>query len=403
MSRQLISRSWDLQKLQNEGYELEIKAGFLLVKGVPYVNSRKEVQRGTLVMKLVLAGDMTTKPDDHVAYFAGDHPCNADGTEIEKIKHGSGERTLADGVIIQHSFSAKPKPDDFYPNYHKKVATYAALLAGPAQLIDPSAKPQTHKVIAANKEESETPFNYIDTASSRAEIDVVTAKLKKLKRIALVGLGGTGSYVLDLVAKTPVWEIHLYDGDVYLQHNAFRSPGAPTLAELEAQAPKATWFKNIYSKMHSGVKDHPVYIDENNVEELRGMDFVFVCVDSGESKELIIRKLEEFDIQFVDVGMGVRLGDEMLAGAVRVTTSTPGRRDHFRGRVSFAELGNNEYNRNIQVADLNALNAAMAVIKWKKLFGFYLDMKAEHHSQFHTATNNLINEEKPSKEETPDE
>ena len=25
MSRQLISRSWDLQKLQNEGYELEIK------------------------------------------------------------------------------------------------------------------------------------------------------------------------------------------------------------------------------------------------------------------------------------------------------------------------------------------------------------------------------------------
>ena len=44
MSHLLINRSWDLQKLQNEGYELEIKSGFLLVKGVPYVNSRKEVQ-----------------------------------------------------------------------------------------------------------------------------------------------------------------------------------------------------------------------------------------------------------------------------------------------------------------------------------------------------------------------
>ena len=262
MSLQLISRSSDLQKLQNEGYELEIKAGFLLVKGVPYVNARREVQRGTLVMKLVLAGDMTTRPDDHVAYFSGDHPCNADGTEIAQIKHISGERTLADGVVIQHSFSAKPKPDDFYPNYHKKVATYAALLAGPAQLIDPTAKPQTHKVIAPDKQQSDTPFNYIDTASSRAEIDVVTAKLKKLKRVAIVGLGGTGSYVLDLIAKTPVWEIHLYDGDTHLQHNAFRSPGAPTLAELEGQTPKATWFKVIYSKMHSGVKDHPVYIDE---------------------------------------------------------------------------------------------------------------------------------------------
>lgn len=403
MSRQLISRSSDLQKLQNEGYELEIKAGFLLVKGVPYVNSRKEVQRGTLVMKLVLAGDMTTKPDDHVAYFTGDHPCNADGAEIAQIKHVSGERTLAPGVVIQHSFSAKPKPDNFYPDYHKKVATYAALLAGPAQLIDRSAKPQTYKVIAADEEQPDTPFNYIDTASSRAEIDMVTAKLKKLKHVAIIGLGGTGSYVLDFVAKTPVWEIHLYDGDVHLQHNAFRSPGAPTLAELEAQVRKATWFKDIYSKMHSGVKDHPVYIDEGNVEELRGMGFVFVCVDSGESKKLIIRKLEEFDVPFVDVGMGVRLDDEMLAGAVRVTTSTPGMRDHFRGRVSFEDLGNNEYNRNIQVADLNALNAALAVIKWKKLFGFYLDMKSEHHSQFHTATNRLINEDNTVKEEKPDE
>lgn len=403
MSRLLINRSWDLQKLQNEGYELEIKSGFLLVKGVPYVNSRKEVQRDTLVVKLVLAGDKTTRPDDHVAYFAGEHPCNADGTEIAQIKHASGERTLAEGVVIQHSFSAKPKPHDFYPDYHKKIATYTALLAGPAQLIDPEARPQTFKVVEPDKEKPETPFNYIDTASSRAEIDVVSAKLKRLNRVAIAGLGGTGSYVLDFVAKTPVWEIHLYDGDAYLQHNAFRSPGAPTLAELEAQTPKATWFKNIYSKMHSGIVDHPVYIDETNVGDLRGMDFVFVCVDRGEAKKLIIGKLEEFNVPFIDVGMGVRLNDEMLAGAVRVTTSTPDKRDHFRGRVSFEDLGNNEYNRNIQVADLNALNAALAVIKWKKLFGFYLDMKSEHHSQFHTATNKLINEDKPVKEETPDE
>lgn len=394
MSHPLISRSWDLQKLQNEGYELEIKSGFLLVKSVPYVNSRKVVQRGMLVAKLVLAGDKTTRPDDHVAYFAGEHPCNADGTEIVQIKHTTGERKLAEGVVIQHSFSAKPQPHGYYPDYHAKIATYAAILAGPAQLIDRDARPQTFKVVEPIKETRETPFNYIDTASSRAEIDVVTAKLKKLKRIAIVGLGGTGSYVLDFIAKTPVWEIHLYDGDAYLQHNAFRSPGATSLAELEAQTPKATWFKNIYSKMHSGIVDHSIYIDEMNVKDLHGMDFVFVCIDDGESKKLIVEKLEQFGVPFVDVGMGVRLNNEMLAGTVRVTTSTPKKRDHFRGRVSFEELGNNEYNRNIQVADLNGLNAALAVIKWKKLFGFYEDMKSEHHSQFHAATNNFINEDK---------
>src|SRR5262249_46259787 len=152
-----------------------------------------EVKRGTLVAKLVLAGDRTAQPDDHVAYFAGEHPCDADGTEIAQIKHASGERTLAEGVVIQHSFSAKPKPHDFYPDYHAKMTTYAAILAGRAQIIDPTARPQTFKVIEAEKNTRETPFNYIDTASSRAEIDIVTAKLKKLNRIAIVGLGGTGS------------------------------------------------------------------------------------------------------------------------------------------------------------------------------------------------------------------
>lgn len=396
MSHLLINRSPDLKKLQDEGYDLEIRSGFLLLKGVPYVNSRKEVQRGTLVAKLVLAGDVTTRPDDHVAYFAGEHPCRADGTEIAEIKHVSGARTLAEGVVIQHSFSAKPKPSGFYPDYHAKMTNYAAILSGPAQVIDPSARPQTFPVIEPEKDKRGTPFNYIDTASSRAEIDMVTAKLKRLNSIAIVGLGGTGSYVLDLVAKTPVWEIHLYDGDTYLQHNAFRSPGAPSVEELNQQMPKTTWFKNLYAKMHSGIVDHAVYLDEANVEELRSMEFVFLCLDCGESKRLIVGKLEEFNIPFTDVGMGIQLNNEALGGIVRVTTSTPQKRDHLRSRVSFTDRkGNNEYDRNIQIADLNALNAALAVIKWKKLFGFYRDMKVEHHTQFTIDGNLLINEDRP--------
>ena len=57
------------------------------------------------------------------------------------------------------------------------------------------------------------------------------------ERVAIVGLGGTGSYVLDMVAKTPVRQILLFDDDESLQHNAFRSPGTPTLDEL-LKAPK---------------------------------------------------------------------------------------------------------------------------------------------------------------------
>lgn len=394
MSQRPINRSADLKRLRDEGYDIEVRSGCLLVKDVPYVNSRKGVKRGILVIKLVLADDETGKPDTHVAYFSGEHPCYEDGSEIAKIKHASNAHSLAEGVAVNHSFSAKPKPADSYPDYYAQVTTYAAILSGPAQRIDQAYTAKTFPLVVPDDDDDE-PFCYCDTASSRAEIVAVTKKLK-LQAIAILGLGGTGSYVLDLAAKTPVKKIHLYDGDTFLQHNAFRSPAAASGDELRARQPKVTYFKNLYSKIHRGIVEHPVNLDAGNVEELRGMDFVFVCLDRGEPKKLIVEKLEEFNIPFVDVGMGLDLTEDALGGIVRLTTSTVPKRDHFRSRVSFEDTpGDDDYNRNIQIADLNALNAALAVIKWKKIFGFYRDLKQEHHSQLSIDTNLLLNEDRP--------
>jgi len=393
MSQRPINRSEDLKKLRDEGYDIEVRSGCLLVKDVPYVNPAKQVKRGILVIKLVLAGEQTGRPDTHVGYFSGEHPCNEDGSEIAKIKHGSNAHSLAEGVPVNHSFSAKPKPADAYPDYYKQVTTYVAIISGPAQRIDSTLTAKTFPVIVPD-DDSDEPFNYTDTASSRAEIVEVTNKLAS-KKIAVLGLGGTGSYVLDLVAKTPVKEIHLYDGDTFYQHNAFRSPSASSIDELGIRQPKTTYFKNLYGRMHRGIVDHSVYLDAGNVEELRGMDFVFVCLDKNSPKKLIVEKLEEFHIPFTDVGMGIQLDNCALGGIVRVTTSTPQKRDHFRSRVSFDDTpGDEDYNRNIQIADLNALNAALAVIKWKKFFGFYRDLKSEHHSQFSIDTSLLLNEDR---------
>jgi hypothetical protein len=393
MSQRPINRSPDLKKLRDEGYDLEVRSGCLLVKDVPYVNAQQEVKRGTLIIKLVLADDETGRPDTHVAYFSGEHPCHEDGSEIAKIKHGSGDHSLAEGVVVNHSFSAKPKPDDAYPDYYAQITTYVGILSGPAWRIDATVTAKTFPFIEPEKDSKE-PFRYTDTASSRAEIVVVSKKMS-LKKIAILGLGGTGSYVLDLVAKTLVREIHLYDEDIFFQHNAFRSPGAPSGDELRAKVPKVTYFKNVYSRMHLGIVEHAVNVDAGNVEELRDMDFVFLCVDKGSAKKVIVEKLEDFNVPFIDVGMGVQLTEEALGGIVRVTTSTQNKREHFRSRVSFGDAtSDNEYDRNIQIAELNALNASLAVIKWKKLFGFYRDLKAEHHSQYSLDTNLLLNEDR---------
>lgn len=54
----------------------------------------------------------------------------------------------------------------------------------------------------------------------------------------------------------------------------------------------------------------------------------------------------------------------------------------------------NEYDRNIRTAELNAFNAALAVIKWKKLCGFYIDLEKEHHSTYTIDANEMTNEDK---------
>jgi hypothetical protein len=394
MSQQLISRSADLKRLRDDGYGVQVKGNYLLIHPVPYVNANRQVQFGTLVSELSMAGDMTTTPGTHVAFFSGDHPCHQDGTEIAQIRHQSQVQTLADGVVVQHSFSSKPK-EGGYPNYYEKMTTYAAILVSPAQAIDPSVTAKTFPPIEASEEESV--FCYFDTSSSRAGINLVTSKLE-LSRLAIVGLGGTGSYVLDLVAKTPVKQIHIFDGDVYSNHNAFRSPGAPTLAELRDNPRKVNYFQQQYSKMHRHIVPHDVYLDASNVDLLREMEFVFLCLDRNQPKRDIVQRLEEWGKSFIDVGMGIELVDTSLIGILRTTTSTPEKRDHVwdRQRIPFS-VGtvDDQYSKNIQIADLNALNAAMAVIKWKKLCGFYLDFEHEHFSTYTIDGNRLTNAEQP--------
>jgi hypothetical protein len=344
-------------------------------------------------MRLVLAGEVTSAPDDHTAQFAGEHPCDSNGVPIEKIRHNSGTRELAPGVVVQHSFSAKPQPKGKYPDYYEKVTTYVSILSGPAQHLDANVSAKTFPLIVPELDGGD-PFHYTDTASSRAEIVPVSQKLR-LGQVAIVGLGGTGSYVLDLLAKTLVAQIHLFDGDLFLQHNAFRSPGAPSIDDLKVKHPKAVYFKDQYSKMHRGIVAHPYYLGASNADELKGMDFVFLCLDKGAAKKVLVESLEAYEIPFIDVGMGVQLTDNALGGMVRVTTSTPQMRDHVRNRVSFGDgAKENEYGTNIQIADLNSLNASLAVIRWKKLFGFYRDVKAEHNSLYTTDGGLLLHEDR---------
>jgi Domain of unknown function (DUF6791)/ThiF family len=387
MSRRLIDRSPDLLRLRNEGYDIDIRTGCLLVSTVPYVDSQRTVRLGTLISKLELSGDTTNKPKDHVAYWVGDHPCRADGTLITAIQHSSNRQDLGDGVVVDHMFSAKAD----YRDYHHKMTTYIGRIAGEATKIDPKVTAQTYPAIPADA--GEGVFKYIDTASSRAGIGAVNANASH-QRVGIVGLGGTGAYVLDFVAKMPVAEIRIIDGDVFSQHNAFRAPGAASLGQLQAKPRKTDYFAELYSKMRNGIVIHDVYLDASNLALLDDLDFVFICLDRVSIKQKVIHYLVAQGTPFVDVGMGVVLGDGRLAGLVRVTTSVPENRERAALHISYSDDAGvaNEYASNIQIAELNALNAALAVIRWKKRLGIYRDTRNEFYAGYSIPSGEIVTE-----------
>jgi hypothetical protein len=388
MSEQLVNHSPDLRRLRDEGYDVEIRLNYLLVKQVPYVTTDKVVARGTLVSDLSTSGSTTAPNPNHVVWFVGSIPCDNDGHELHAIINQRG--TLPIGEDLQASCTFSSKPAEGYPDYYEKMTSYVNMLLGYARAIDPSV---TAKMFPPHPtDDNESVFCYLDSASSRAQISAITEKLK-LGKVAIVGLGGTGSYILDLIAKTPIEQIHLYDRDTFYTHNAFRAPGAASIRELDAAPKKVEYFQRKYTLLHRHIVAHPMHIDASNSEELREMDFVFLAIDTGPSKKYIIKKLEEFNIPFIDTGMGIGQISNSLGGLVRTTTSAPGQRQHIWERLSFADEEEDEYERNIQTADLNALNAVMAVIKWKKLFGFYTDLEQEYSSTYTIDGNHLLNED----------
>lgn len=389
MSQQLINHSPDLKRLRDEGYEMEINGGYLLIHHIPFVDSNRQIQYGVLVSTLTLINsNQTGTPDNHVIHFIGENPCEVDGTLITAIQHGNTTTVLNNYITINRSFSNKPPAG--YPNYYEKIKRYADMISAPAKYIDSSVTEKTFKIITDSN--NETVFQYIDTNSSRANIEVINSKLEGQK-IAIVGLGGTGAYILDMIAKTPVNEIHIYDGDSFDQHNAFRSPGAASMNDLINNPRKTIYYKNIYSNMHKYIYAHDYYIKKDNLQELDQMNYVFICVDKNSVRKIITDYLVDVGVAFSDVGLGVNIVDDQLIGAVRVTSATPRKFDHLPLRIFSEDSDNNDYATNIQIAELNALNAIFAVLKWKKISGIYVDLENEHHSSYTISTSKIFNED----------
>ena len=385
MSQELINHSDDLKKLQNEGYEIDVNNGYGIVSHIPYLKANGEIDYGILVSKIALVGDKANYDGDHVIYFSGEQPCNIDGTEITPIKHCETNSVFA-GINVKRSFSNKP--DGNYKDYYEKFVNYANIISFPAIAKDSSVTAKTFKKVVT---EENSVFQYVDTNSSRAGIDNCNRKMLN-KKIAIIGLGGTGTYILDLVSKTNVNEIHLIDGDTFCQHNAFRSPGAASKEIFPKSMSKVSYFKGKYQNMHKNLIEYDMFIKEENVSTLKDMDFVFICIDSGIARKIITDYLVSEEIPFIDAGMGLQNINDTINGQIRITVFDKTNYDRIPVYLDFDEDGDDVYNTNIQIAECNALNAAIAVMEWKKYFRIYENVNSKCQNVYSIEMGEMVRE-----------
>lgn len=359
----------ELQKLQSEGFELELRDGLIIVHHVPYINSEQNISEGKLVF--CFSGDASNigKPSDHTAHWVGTEPYCVDGTKVPSLVNSSLRNWNGFNEAYYLSLYPDSLPNSRYPDFYKKITTYYNTIAGHAVAKD-SSKARIVQMGGVRIDEDEI-FVYQDTNSSRAGILGVTAKLHG-KKVAIVGMGGTGGYLLDYLSKMPLEEINIYDGDVLSQHNAFRAPGAPSKDELETIPSKVSYFQKKYSEMHKHIIAHECYVDEGNVETLFDMDVVFICVDSVKVRSFISRHLMDHDVCFVDSGLGLSLGSDSIGGQVRVTSFFGGDGEYIKDIFGSEEAPDDGiYNTNIQIAMLNSLAAIIMVSSWLKNIGAF--------------------------------
>ena len=131
------------------------------------------------------------------------------------------------------------------------------------------------------------------------DVSDINLKLLKSKKIAVIGCGGLGGYVLEMLARFGIGEIVVVDDDVFDSENLNRqviqkhsSIGKYKVNEF------VLWIKQINPSIYvKGIIDR--LNKDNAIEILTGVDMVVDCVDNVESKFILQSACEKLNIPLI--------------------------------------------------------------------------------------------------------
>jgi molybdopterin/thiamine biosynthesis adenylyltransferase len=142
-------------------------------------------------------------------------------------------------------------------------------------------------------------------------------------RVAVVGVGGTGSPAATLLARAGVGELILIDGDNLERSNLNRVRG---YRNVDVGDPKAATLATYINGLDVGcvAVGLPEYLGAAAIDAISGCDFIFGCTDDVNGRDILNLASRYYAVPLIDTG---------LTGRVDVIHGQPELFDH-RARIS---------------------------------------------------------------------
>ena len=207
--------------------------------------------------------------------------------------------------------------------------------------------------------------------------------------VTIVGLGGVGAWIADLVLKADPREVHGWDYDCIEPKNILRMPGG-----LDPSAwigrPKADWFQETYSLIHTNVHGHNVKVLPGNVQEvIAGTTFAFVAVDDAHDRMMVCDALASAGVPFVVVGLSPVRKDKRVRVSMRTVTAHVGTSSWRNAIPQVGQAGQDDYG-SLDLPDVYAMAAGWAIQSWRKMRGQFWQEQREECLDYSASDQSLI-------------
>ena len=209
------------------------------------------------------------------------------------------------------------------------------------------------------------------------------------ERVAIVGLGGVGAWIADVVVKADPQKVHGWDYDCIEPKNILRMPGGLD-PNLWIGKPKADWFQDTYSLLHTGVHGHNVKVAPENVQEvIEKATFAFVAVDDGHDRAMVCDALADAGIPFVVVGLSLVRREKRVKVSMRIVTAHVGVSSWRQAIPQVGQAGQDDYG-SLDVPHVYAMAASWAIQSWRKVRGQFWQEEREECLVYRASDQSLI-------------